>query len=241
MLTATNISKYFNGKVIVNDVSLTVEPHKITAIMGANGAGKSTCFHMLTGLTTPDKGDVYLNRISITHDPLYKRVQKGIGYLPQETCLFGQMTVSENILCALEINKPKLTNQDRQDILNQLLDQFELNHVSNTQTQKISGGEKRRTEIARTLAISPSYLLLDEPFAGIDPKSIQEIKQLIHHLKNHQQIGILISDHNVRETLALADTVYIIHKGQILASGTPEEVVKHSLVKQYYLGQQPTH
>lgn len=231
-----NIHKYYGKRCVVNRVNLTVGPGEIVGLLGPNGAGKTTTFYIATGLIKPNEGRVLLKDTDITNLPINKRARLGVGYLPQQPSIFRNLNVQDNILLVLE--QTKLSIRQRQMRLQQLMQEFRLQQVAQVQGSQISGGERRRTELARSLAVSlqgPQFLLLDEPFAGVDPIAVAEIQEIIAQLRQ-RQIGILITDHNVRETLEIIDRAYIMHDGQILASGTSEELYNNNLVRQYYLG-----
>ena len=233
MLSIQHISKTIAGRLIVSDVSINLKSGEAVGLLGPNGAGKTTCFSIITGIIMPDIGKIYLNDMEITKFPIYKRAQMGIGYLPQDSSVFRGMTVAQNINAVLEMVYTDI--DEREKYLAILLDDFELNHLRNVSSATLSGGERRRVEIARALARSPDYILLDEPFAGIDPISISEIRAIIDQLKKNG-IGVLITDHNVRETLKIVDHAYILNNGRILAKGTPQEIIEHQDVKNIYLG-----
>jgi lipopolysaccharide export system ATP-binding protein len=235
-LVLENIHKAYGKRNVVNRVNLRVSPGEIVGLLGPNGAGKTTTFYIVTGLVKPDRGIVKLSDRDVTDLPLHQRARLGIGYLTQQASIFRYLTIQDNIKLVLEQNKvPAAARPIR---LQQLLQEFHLENVSHNQGFQVSGGERRRTEIARVLAMGldgPKFLLLDEPFAGIDPIAVSEIQQIIAQLRDHN-MGILITDHNVRETLAITNRAYIMRNGQILASGTSEELYSNSLVRQYYLG-----
>ncbi len=232
-LECRHLSKQFRKRPVVHDVSITVNPGEIVGLLGPNGAGKTTSFYIISGLIRPDSGQVLLNGQDITALPMYRRAQLGLGYLPQESSIFRGLTVEQNILVALEMLYSD--RNKRYERLNQLLEQFSINHLRTSPAIALSGGERRRTEIARALASNPKFLLLDEPFAGIDPIAITEIRLLIGLLRE-RGIGILITDHNVRETLDIVSRAYIIHSGQVLRQGTPDAIIQDALVKKVYLG-----
>ena len=232
-LECRHLSKQFRKRPVVHDVSITVNPGEIVGLLGPNGAGKTTSFYIISGLIRPDSGQVLLNGQDITALPMYRRAQLGLGYLPQESSIFRGLTVEQNILVALEMLYSD--RNKRYERLNQLLEQFSINHLRTSPAIALSGGERRRTEIARALASNPKFLLLDEPFAGIDPIAITEIRLLIGLLRE-RGIGILITDHNVRETLDIVSRAYIIHSGQVLRQGTPDAIIQDELVKKVYLG-----
>jgi len=228
-----NIHKSYGKRIIVNRVNLSVAQGEIVGLLGPNGAGKTTTFYIATGLEKPNQGKVWLNDQDITALPMHKRARLGIGYLAQEPSIFRHLSVKDNILLVLE--QTKVPRREWQTRLHFLLREFRLEKVATTKGIQVSGGERRRTELARALAASPQFLLLDEPFAGIDPIALCEIQQIVARLRD-RQIGILITDHNVRETLAITDRAYIMREGQILASGSAEELYNNPLVRQYYLG-----
>ena len=235
-LTLQNIHKYYGKRAIVNRVNLRVSQGEIVGLLGPNGAGKTTTFYITTGLIKPNEGEVYLDEQEITELQLSERAKLGIGYLTQQASIFRNLTVAENIQLVLEQGNGSINFRKMR--LEQLVDQFRLNKIVNTKGSQVSGGERRRTELARALAVGkagPSFLLLDEPFAGVDPIAVAEIQKIIDELKNNG-MGILITDHNVRETLAITGRSYIMREGQILASGTGEELYNNPLVRQYYLG-----
>lgn len=233
-LAAFNLQKTYGRRRVVDDVSLFVEPGEVVGLLGANGAGKTTSFYLMTGLEQPERGRILLGERDVTRLPLYLRARLGLGYLPQEPSIFRRMTASQNILAVLETLG--ISRRERQSRLEELLEEFGINHVRNTRGDALSGGERRRTEIARCLATEPQFILLDEPFAGIDPKAIDDIQNIIVHLKN-RGIGILITDHNVRETLGVTDRAYIMADGRIFRSGKPLELVADGEVRRHYLGE----
>ncbi|MGC6367034.1 MAG: LPS export ABC transporter ATP-binding protein [Candidatus Marinamargulisbacteria bacterium] len=227
--------KDYRGRCVVNEVSLNVAQGEVIGLLGPNGAGKTTTFYMIVGLVRPKAGKVFLNGADVTDLPMYKRARRGLGYLPQEPSIFKKLTVEENLRLLLEIVQP--IDPDQFDTrINELLTELGLNHVRESKGFQLSGGEKRRVEIARSLSLNPSFILLDEPFAGVDPIAVSEIQEIIKKLKN-QGIGIIITDHNVQETLAITDRSYIIHEGKILFTGNPEEISNSEVAKKYYLGQ----
>lgn len=231
-----NIHKAYSRRIIVNRVSLSVSRGEVVGLLGPNGAGKTTTFYIATGLEKPDQGRVWLDDLDITDLPMSKRARLGVGYLAQEASIFRHLNVQDNILLVLQQTRVPL--DERWDRLNHLLKEFRLEKIAKTLGNRVSGGERRRTEIARALAAGrdgPNFLLLDEPFAGIDPIAVSEIQEIIAQLRD-RQMGILITDHNVRETLAITDRSYIMRDGQILASGSSEELYRNPLVRQYYLG-----
>ena len=231
---ANNIIKYYGKRAVVNNVSLEVNKGEIVGLLGPNGAGKTTSFYMMVGLVKPDQGNVYLDDQDITKTPMYKRSKMGIGYLPQEVSVFRKLSVEDNILAILQMTT--LTKQEQYNRLEDLIEEFGLNHVRKNLGIKLSGGEKRRTEIARTLAINPSFILLDEPFAGVDPIAVEDIQRIVLKLKK-KGIGVLITDHNVQETLSIVDRAYLLFEGSILKSGSAETLSKDEQVKKVYLGQ----
>lgn len=233
-LVAKQISKTYGKRPILQGIDLSLAEGEAVGLLGPNGAGKTTCFSILTGLVKPDHGQIYLNGDDVTHTPLYFRARSGIGYLPQDASIFRGMTVEENILAALELYEKDYDK--RQNFLNLLLDEFSISHLRGSPAMALSGGERRRVEIARALATRPHFLLLDEPLAGIDPIAVGEIREVILHLKS-LGIGILITDHNVRETLDIVDRAYIIAGGQVLCEGTPEEIISNENVRRVYLGE----
>lgn len=233
-LIVEHLAKSYKTRQVVKDVSLTVSCGQIVGLLGPNGAGKTTSFYMIVGLVHCDKGDIYIDQECLTHQPMHIRAKQGIGYLPQEASIFRKLTVWQNLLAVLETRK-ELNSEQREKIADQLLDEFNVAHLRNNTGMSLSGGERRRVEIARALAANPKFILLDEPFAGVDPISIGDIKQIIRHLKD-RNIGVLITDHNVRETLDVCEHAYIVSQGQIIASGTSEEVLSNQHVRQVYLG-----
>lgn len=233
-LYAQNITKTYRGRKVVNEVSVTVEQGEIIGLLGPNGAGKTTSFYMIVGLIKPLTGHIYLDDIDITRFPMYKRAQNGIGYLAQEASVFRKLTVEQNIKSVLELTD--LTPIEQQEKTEALLEEFGLNHIRKNRGDLLSGGERRRTEIARALATDPKFVLLDEPFAGVDPVAVEDIQKIIAHLKN-RNIGILITDHNVQETLAITDRTYLMFEGKILKTGTPKELAEDEMVRKVYLGQ----
>ena len=233
-LETRNLIKTYNGRRVVNEVNLTLRRGEIVGLLGPNGAGKTTSFSMVLGIVKPDAGSILLGREEITRLPLYKRARKGLGYLPQETSIFRKLTVEENILAILEMTT--LTTKQRQDRLQLLMEELGVDHLAKNPAYTLSGGERRRVEIARALAIEPSFMLLDEPFSGVDPKSVEELQEIIYQMRD-RNLGILITDHSVRETLSVTDRSYIIHEGLILFHGTAEELVENQEVRRLYLGE----
>jgi lipopolysaccharide export system ATP-binding protein len=232
-LSVTSLQKSFGRRKVVSDVSLHVEPGEVVGLLGANGAGKTTTFYMIVGLERPDGGAITLAKRDITRLPMYLRARLGLGYLPQEPSIFRKMTTEQNILAVLETMG--LRRRERIKRLEELLEEFGISHVRGTRGDSLSGGERRRTEIARTIATDPRFILLDEPFAGIDPKAIDDIQNLIIYLRD-RGIGILITDHNVRETLGVTNRAYIMAEGRIFRSGNPRDLVSDSEVRRLYLG-----
>ncbi len=233
-LYTEHIHKTYRGRAVVNDVSVEVNQGEIVGLLGPNGAGKTTSFYMIVGLVRPDEGKVFLDDVEITKAPMYKRAQMGIGYLPQEVSVFRKLSVEDNIMAILEMTD--LNKTQRQEKLERLLEEFHLTHVRKNLGNRLSGGEKRRTEIARALATDPKFVLLDEPFAGVDPIAVEDIQAIVSELKK-RNIGILITDHNVQETLSITDRAYLLFEGSILKSGTAEELASDEQVRRVYLGQ----
>lgn len=232
-LKATSLKKSYNKKLVVDNVSLEINKHEIVGLLGPNGAGKTTTFYMIVGVIKPDSGKIEFFGKDITSLPIHKRATAGLGYLPQEPSIFRKLTVYENIYAVMELKYKDV--EYIKERVEQLIDDFNLQKVRNSKGYMLSGGERRRVEIARTLSLNPHIILLDEPFTGIDPKSILEIQDMIFTLRD-KDIGVLITDHNVRETLAITDRAYIMYNGSILAEGSPDEIVKHEQVIDYYLG-----
>lgn len=221
---------------MVRDVSLSIAKGEIVGLLGPNGAGKTTCFYMIVGLIREDSGEVFLNQHELSGLPIHERARRGLSYLPQDSSIFRTLTVEENILAILQTRKD-LSSGEKQSKLEQLLEEFNISHIRNNKGMSLSGGERRRTEIARTLATDPEYILLDEPFAGVDPISVSDIKEIIQQLKA-RQIGILLTDHNVRETLDICEKAYIVSEGQLIAQGSAEVILNDEKVRQVYLGDQ---
>lgn len=235
-LTAKNLAKSYKGRTVVHDVSLSINSGQVVGLLGPNGAGKTTCFYMIVGLVKADKGIVLIDQHDVSFQPMHGRARAGIGYLPQEASIFRKLSVADNILAILELRKD-LDRAGRLQALDELLQEFNITHLRNNLGMSLSGGERRRVEIARALATNPKFILLDEPFAGVDPISVGDIKQIIQHLKD-KGIGVLITDHNVRETLDICETAYIVSDGQIIAMGSPESILENQLVRDVYLGQE---
>ncbi|MFC2171651.1 LPS export ABC transporter ATP-binding protein [Acidobacteriota bacterium] len=233
-LATTGLSKAYSKRVVVDDVSIDINPGEVVGLLGPNGAGKTTTFYMLVGLLTPDHGRIYLDGVDISSFPMYRRARMGLSYLPQETSVFRRLTVEENILAILETRD--LEKHEREEELNQLLNDLGLSDLRKSMAYRLSGGERRRVEIARALVLKPAFMLLDEPFAGIDPKTVLEIQRIIAMLQE-RGIGILITDHNVRETLQITDRAYIINAGNIFRAGTPIELANDEEVQRIYLGE----
>ncbi|WP_114909294.1 LPS export ABC transporter ATP-binding protein [Haemophilus haemolyticus] len=236
ILTAENLAKSYKSRKVVSDVSLTVNSNEIVGLLGPNGAGKTTTFYMVVGLVRQDQGKIIIDGEDISLLPMHNRAQRGIGYLPQEASIFRRLTVYENLMAVLEIRKD-LTSQQRREKADELIEEFNIGHIRDSLGQSLSGGERRRVEIARALAANPKFILLDEPFAGVDPISVSDIKKIITDLRN-RGLGVLITDHNVRETLDVCERAYIVGEGEIIATGTPEQVMNDEHVKRVYLGEQ---
>ncbi|SDT90333.1 lipopolysaccharide export system ATP-binding protein [Pseudomonas pohangensis] len=235
-LKAQHLAKSYKGRQVVRDVSLSIDSGQIVGLLGPNGAGKTTCFYMIVGLVQADQGRVLIDDLNISHLPMHGRARAGVGYLPQEASIFRKLSVADNIMSILETRKD-LDRAGRQLALENLLEEFHIHHIRDTLGMSLSGGERRRAEIARALATSPKFILLDEPFAGVDPISVGDIKQIIHHLKA-KGIGVLITDHNVRDTLDICEIAYIVNDGQLIAEGDAESILADQLVKDVYLGQE---
>jgi lipopolysaccharide export system ATP-binding protein len=234
MLSANHLSKSYAKRPVVKDVSFSVNQGEVVGLLGPNGAGKTTCFYMTIGLVTLDGGQIFLDDEDITESPMHGRAKKGLGYLPQEPSIFRKLSVRDNILAILETRKD-LTHSQRQQKLESLLNEFHITHLTESDGMSLSGGERRRVEIARALAADPKFILLDEPFAGVDPISVNDIKGIIRHLSD-KGIGVLITDHNVRETLDICSRAYIIGEGHVIAEGTTEHILSDQKVRQTYLG-----
>jgi lipopolysaccharide export system ATP-binding protein len=233
-LVAEHLVRYYGKWRVVSDVSLAVRRGEVIGLLGPNGAGKTTCFYMMVGLLRPKEGRVLMESIDITDEPVYRRARAGLGYLAQEPSVFRRLTVRENVLAVLETMK--LTREERQERLARLLEELNLTHLAERQASKLSGGERRRVEITRALAREPSYMLLDEPFVGIDPIAVSEIQDIVARLRD-RGLGVLITDHNVRETLRITDRAYIMYEGRILLHGTAEELASDSRAREIYLGE----
>ena len=234
ILKAEHLVKKYKQRTVVNDVSFHVSQGEIVGLLGPNGAGKTTSFYMIVGLIKPNEGHVYLEEEDITADPMYRRAQKGIGYLAQEASVFRKLSVEDNVRAVLEMSK--LSKEEQSEKLEELLTEFSLHRVRKNRGDLLSGGERRRTEIARALAADPNFILLDEPFAGVDPIAVEEIQSIVAKLKL-RNIGILITDHNVQETLSITDRAYLLTEGKIMLAGTPEEIASNEMARKFYLGQ----
>ena len=236
ILEAKNLAKTYGSRKVVSDVSLTVESGKIVGLLGPNGAGKTTSFYMIVGLVSRDEGSITIDGVDISLQPMHNRSKMGIGYLPQEASIFRKLSVFDNIMAVLQTRKD-LSKAERLDKLEELLNEFNIQHIRNSNGMALSGGERRRVEIARALAANPKFILLDEPFAGVDPISVIDIKKIIQHLRD-RGLGVLITDHNVRETLDVCEHAYIVSQGHMIANGTPDHVLNDEHVKRVYLGDQ---
>lgn len=237
-LSATHLAKTYKGRQVVKDVSLEVSAGQIVGLLGPNGAGKTTSFYMIVGLVNHDNGDIYLDDENLSLLPMHERARKGLGYLPQEASIFRKLSVYDNIMAILQTRK-FLTDFEREEKIDQLLEEFNISHIKDNLGMSLSGGERRRVEIARALAADPKFILLDEPFAGVDPISVGDIKKIILHLKE-RNIGILITDHNVRETLDVCEHAYIVSHGELIAQGNAEQILSNQHVRDVYLGEQFT-
>jgi lipopolysaccharide export system ATP-binding protein len=235
-LKASNLAKSYRGRDVIQDVSLELESGQVVGLLGPNGAGKTTCFYMIIGIIPADRGEITINGQDITARTMHERARCGIGYLPQEASIFRKLSVGDNIMAILE-TRSDLSKKQRLERRDELLEEFHVQHLRESLGQSLSGGERRRIEIARALATEPDFILLDEPFAGVDPISVSDIKQIINHLRD-RGIGILITDHNVRDTLDICEKAYIVGEGHIIASGTTEDVLNNEHVRQVYLGEQ---
>jgi lipopolysaccharide export system ATP-binding protein len=235
-LRANNLAKAYRGREVIHDVSLSLDSGQIVGLLGPNGAGKTTCFYMIIGIISADRGDISIDGMNITSLTMHERARRGIGYLPQEASIFRRLTVGDNILAILE-TRSDLDKKQRLARRDELLEEFHVQHLRESLGQSLSGGERRRIEIARALATEPDFIMLDEPFAGVDPISVIDIKEIINHLRD-RGIGVLITDHNVRDTLDICEKAYIVGEGCIIASGTPEDVLNNEHVRKVYLGEQ---
>ena len=234
-LSAKGLHKQYGSRMVVNDVDISVNRNEVVGLLGPNGAGKTTTFYMITGMVKPTEGNIFLDDHDITNDPMYKRARKGVGYLAQEPSIFSKLTVENNLKLVLEMRKD-LSKDEQQEKLNSLLDDFSVTSLRNNKGGTLSGGERRRVEIARSLCMDPDFVLLDEPFAGVDPIAVEEIQSIVNSLKE-RNIGVLITDHNVRETLSITDRSYLLFNGQILKSGTSEFLANDKEAKRLYLGE----
>ncbi len=234
-LAALNLAKSYKKRSVVKDISLKVESGEVVGLLGPNGAGKTTCFYMIVGLIPCDQGNILLDGEELTHQPMHERARRGIGYLPQEASVFRKLSVADNIMAVLEVRE-ELDAIQRSEILESLLEEFHITHIRDSLGMSLSGGERRRVEIARALANEPRFILLDEPFAGVDPISVVDIQGIIQHLKE-RGIGVLITDHNVRETLGICERGYIIGEGEVIAEGKPDHLLQDQRVRDVYLGQ----
>ncbi|MGM0437589.1 MAG: LPS export ABC transporter ATP-binding protein [Bacillota bacterium] len=237
-IRAKSLVKVYSNERVVDEVNLTVKRGEIVGLLGPNGAGKTTTFYMVVGLIKPEEGTVFLDEKDLTPLSMYQRARAGIGYLSQEASIFRKMTVKENLLSILEV-QDHISNDDIEDRAEELMEEFHISNLADRLGYKLSGGERRRVEIARSLTTDPSFILLDEPFSGVDPIAVNDIQNIINYLKN-KGIGILVTDHSVRETLSITDSAYIMHKGQILLSGSSEEIAESELAKEFYLGEKFT-
>ena len=235
VMMARGLKKTYNGRTVVQNVGLEVKQGEVVGLLGPNGAGKTTSFYMIVGLVKADEGEIRLSDTDVTMMPLHERARMGIGYLPQEASIFRELTVEENIMSVLEIRD--LSHGERNSTLDSLIKDFGLDHIRRSKGRELSGGERRRVEIARSLALAPKFVLLDEPFAGVDPLAVADIQGIIRHLKE-RGIGVLITDHQVRETLGIVDRAYIMNRGELLVSGTPDEIVKDETARKFYLGEE---
>jgi lipopolysaccharide export system ATP-binding protein len=234
ILRSENLVKKYKSRTVANNVSVQVEQGEIVGLLGPNGAGKTTSFYMIVGMVKPNSGKIFLNDLDITKEPMYKRAQLGVGYLPQEASVFRKLSIEDNLRAVLEMTK--LTKKEQEMKVESLLDEFALHHVRKNLGDQLSGGERRRTEIARSLATDPKFILLDEPFAGVDPIAVEDIQAVVKKLKE-KNIGILITDHNVHETLSITDRAYLLYSGSVIKSGTAEELANDEQVRKVYLGQ----
>jgi lipopolysaccharide export system ATP-binding protein len=233
LLIVDNISKSYGKKTVIRNISLQIKEGEVVGLLGPNGAGKTTCFYMIVGLVKSDEGKIMMENVNITKMPMYQRAELGISYLPQESSIFTGLNVEDNIMASLEIIESNKDNRIKK--LQNLLEEFSISHIRKSSAMALSGGERRRVEIARALASNPDFILLDEPFAGVDPIAVNDIRRMIKYLKN-RGMGVLITDHNVRETLSIVDRAYIVYDGKILVSGTSEEILNNQDVRRVYLG-----
>ncbi len=234
VLTASNLAKSYRGRPVVRDVSLEIESGQIVGLLGPNGAGKTTCFYMIVGIVPPDRGTITIDGQDLTRLPMHGRARKGIGYLPQEASIFRKLSVQDNLMAILE-HRRDLKRAQRREKVEQLLEEFHITHIRDSAGMSLSGGERRRVEIARALANEPDFILLDEPFAGVDPISVNDIKAIVSHLQS-RGIGVLITDHNVRETLSICEKAYIVGEGHIIAAGSADDILADQQVRSVYLG-----
>ncbi len=234
-LEARNLRKTYRGRPVVDGVSVSVGPGEVVGLLGPNGAGKTTCFYMIVGLVPCEAGEIVLDKTDISHFPMHARARSGVGYLPQEASVFRKLTVAENILAVLQTRKG-LSRAQRRERLKELLEELHIGHLRDNTGISLSGGERRRAEIARALAMEPRFMLLDEPFAGVDPISVLDIQRIVEHLRD-RGIGVLITDHNVRETLGICRRAYILNQGVVIATGAPEEILENQQVREVYLGE----
>ena len=234
MLKAANLIKTFKKRTVVNDITLEINIGEITGLLGPNGAGKTTTFNMISGTIKPNKGSIFINGINITKEPMYKRARLGISYLPQESSVFRKLTAEENLLAIFELLKISKTERNKR--LDELIERFGLGHVRKSNVMSLSGGERRRVEVARSLILSPKFILLDEPFSGIDPIAVEDMQDILLELKK-ESIGILITDHNVREALRICDSAYILNDGQIIEKGKPSQIITSNVVRRFFLGE----
>lgn len=236
VLQAKHLAKSYKSRQVVRDVSIDVATGQIVGLLGPNGAGKTTTFYMIVGLVPIDKGEIFIDQLDISLLPMHERARNGVGYLPQEASIFRKLTVYENLMAVLQLRKD-ISKTQKERICDELLDDFSINHIRTNLGMSLSGGERRRVEIARALAADPKFILLDEPFAGVDPISVNDIKKIIHQLKE-RGIGVLITDHNVKETLDVCEKAFIVSHGELIASGSAEEVLANQMVRDVYLGEQ---
>ncbi len=236
ILQARNLAKSYKKRAVVRDVSISIESGEIVGLLGPNGAGKTTCFYMIVGLVAADAGSISMDSEDVTALPMHGRARRGLGYLPQEASVFRKLSVSDNLMAILETRR-ELSKEARRQKMEELLQEFHITHIRDSLGMSLSGGERRRVEIARALAMEPEFVLLDEPFAGVDPISVSDIKQIIQHLKS-RGIGVLITDHNVRETLDICEKAYIVSEGRIIAEGSPADILNNEKVRKVYLGDQ---